>query len=376
MITKRLKARVALGILLMLLLGSMYAITTYPFDLFIPNEVQWIEKRNGVYFNGSATASTTRCRENRLTGSISVQLLLKERYGSKNWGPRYIFSIYNGPGDPPLVVGQWSGKIFVYSRYAKSKNSTYYQDFTDTLRLPLNKAQLITVTLDQKEMALYINGRLAKRRIRPDHPSGSLNFAGRYMVGNSPRGRQGWFGEVNGLAVFSRILSKEEIREHSDAARESGIRALQNADSLVALYPFNEGRGRTAQNALNGQCAITFPKTRYSLAGTLLNLPFIGIHTSAFIPIDFLMNILFFIPMGVIVFMILRTFQLSNTICISLVVLAAAIVSLSIELMQLYLLTRVATIVDIAGNVFGGIIGGVLEAVRRRLMQPKKPRVS
>jgi hypothetical protein len=345
----------------------MYGITSYPYDLFATNEIQWVDDGQGIYFNGNARAATQKSCSSSPSNAISVQLLIKERFGSKNWGARYIFSLYEGPGNPSFVVGQRDGKIFVYSKYAENGDKKYFHAFRDSKRLPLNKLTLITATFGAKQQALYINENLANSQPIPERQSRALTFTGRYLLGNSPRGNRGWWGEIRGLAVYARVLSKDEIRTHSDLIQTSGITALADTDSLIALYPFDEGQGRVAQNVLKDGCSFYIPETRYSFAGTILNLPLIDIHRNVFVPVDFLMNIVFFIPLGALLYMILSIYIKRTLLCICLVGLAAACVSLSIEVIQLYLLSRVATIVDIVGNLAGAITGGILEVTRRNI---------
>lgn len=361
-----------LSLVLVVMLALMYAITTYPYDLFVTNEVQWLENANGIYFNGRAIAATSKCRSTVIDHAISVQLLVKERHGSKNWGPRYIFSLYPGPGNPSLVIGQWAGKIFAYSKYIDIGNKKYYQAFSDDERLSLNKPQLVTLTIGPQEMILYIDGNPVKKQTIAVQNRPPLQFRGRCLLGNSPRGNQGWWGEILGLAIYARKLSGPEIRRQREIVMDSGIDALASAKGLRSLYRFDEGQGRRAKSRSENACSFHFPKTRYSLIGTLMDHPAIDIHSDTFSRVDFLMNIFFFIPFGVLLFMILSSYPLRGSICLGIVVVGAALVSLSIEVMQLYILTRVATIVDIVSNVTGAFIGGVLEWMHQWSMQRRR----
>ena len=162
------------------------------------------------------------------------------------------------------------------------------------------------------------------------------------------------------LAIYSRVLSPEEIRNYSKLVLASGISALANTEGLESLYPFTEGHGRMSRNIVGNHCGFLFPKARYSTLGTLFNLPRLSVDYNIFSTIDFLMNIVFFFPFGILLAMIVRIDRKSNAVCIGIVVLAAALMSFSIELIQLYSLTRFATIVDVAGNVMGAMIGALI----------------
>ena len=142
------------------LLAAMIFIGLYPFNFFPPNRVQWVQNEPGLYFDGAGIAYTDRKEAISLKKAVSVELLIKERRGSKNWGPREIFSFYDGPVSPSLLVGQWDGRIFVYSRFEKNEEQNWYRLFLAKHRFPRGKAHLVTVTIDESEKAIYIDGQL------------------------------------------------------------------------------------------------------------------------------------------------------------------------------------------------------------------------
>ena len=140
-------------------------------------------------------------------------LWLKERFGSKNWGPREIFSFYDGFASPPLLVGQWDGRIFLYSRFEENEGDKWYRRFRTTDRFPRGNPHLVTVTFGGDAKAIYIDGKLNNKTKTGIHDAAKTKFCGRLMLGNSPRGRNGWGGEVRGLAIYNRVLLPEEINE-------------------------------------------------------------------------------------------------------------------------------------------------------------------
>ena len=111
-----------------LLLAAMLFAGLYPFNFFPSNRVRWIPKETGLYFDGSGIAYTDRAESISLNKSLSIELLLKERRGSKNWGPKEIFSFYDGAPSPSLLVGQKDdGRIFIYSRFEKNDGHIWYR---------------------------------------------------------------------------------------------------------------------------------------------------------------------------------------------------------------------------------------------------------
>ena len=157
----------------------------YPFNFFASNRVQWLSNENGLYFDGAGIAHTQNSDSVSLKKAVSVELLLKERRGSKNSGPREIFSFYDGSGAPTLLVGQWAGRIFVYSRFEKNKNLEWYRLFRTGHRFPRGKAHLVTITFDDSQKAIYIDGRLSNKKDVELKDRVHMEFSGNFLLGNS-----------------------------------------------------------------------------------------------------------------------------------------------------------------------------------------------
>ena len=83
-------------VIFFLILAAMIVVTIYPFNFLLSNRVQWLYDKPGLYFEGFGIAHTDRAELISIRKAVSVELLLKERLGSKNWGPREIFSFYDG----------------------------------------------------------------------------------------------------------------------------------------------------------------------------------------------------------------------------------------------------------------------------------------
>lgn len=147
--------------------------------------------------------------------SLSVELLMKERLGSKNWGSKEIFSFYDGLVSPSLLVGQCDGRIYVYSRFENNEGQDWYRLFRTKHRFPKGKTHLVTVTFDESEKAIYIDGQLRNKKNVTIDDRAFINLSGSLLLGNSTRGKNGWSGEIKGIAIYNRILLPDEIVEHS-----------------------------------------------------------------------------------------------------------------------------------------------------------------
>jgi hypothetical protein len=330
----------------------------YPFNFFPPNRVQWVQNESGLYFDGAGIAYTDREESISLKKAVSVELLLKERRGSKNWGPKEIFSFYDGAVSPSLLVGQWDGRIFIYSRFEKNEGHKWYRIFRTKHRFPKGKSHLVTVTFDESEKAIYIDGQLSNRRNVELNGRTHIQFSGSFLLGISPRGKYGWRGEIKGLAVYNRILLPDEIVTHSREVIQKGVSGLVKTPGCLALYPFDEGEGNTAKSILSKPGPFSIPVSQNALGMTILSLPHKDMRFFGYSKPDFLKNIVFFIPFGILLSVIIfKKYTTGYFATFLIVTLAGGLLSCLIEGFQLYLPERIPGMADIFGNILGSVFG-------------------
>jgi len=341
------------------LLAVMLVATLYPFDFFPVNGVEWLSDKPGLYFNGHGISYTDKAKTICETKAVSVVLWLKERFGSKNWGPREIFSFYDGFASPALVVGQWGGRIFLYSRFEKNEGDKWYRLFRTTYRFPRGKPHLLTVTFGGGVKAIYLDGELNVKRKTETHNAANIEFCGRLILGNAPKGWNGWWGEVKGLAIYSRVLLPEEILKHSSEVLQKGMRGLVETPGLLVLYPFDEGEGITAESLVGESHRFSIPTSRTPLIrASMFHPPHKDMRIESLLVRDFLINILFFVPFGILFStIILRKYTGGYLFTFIVVTLAGSLLSFTIEFLQLFLATRISTIADIFGNIAGSGLG-------------------
>ena len=240
------------------------------------------------------------------------------------------------------------------------------------------RQRFVAAIYQQDEKALFIDGALVERQPIDLHGGEPARFSGRLILGNSPTGRSGWWGEVHGLAVYGRALTSDEISRDARVVRRDGLRPLAEEAAVLALYPFDEGEGGTARALASDAAHIQWPGRFAPLAGSMLRYPgddgrddFIDVR-------DMLQNLILFLPLGYIVCMIatkrggaIRRRRLSAT------VLFAGCLSAGIEIAQIYLPSRSPSTMDIAWNTTGAFLGALLwyRAEGRRLRQaPRQAR--
>jgi glycopeptide antibiotics resistance protein len=344
----------------LVLLAVMLAVTLYPFNFFSANGVQWLSDERGLYFNGQGIAYTDKAKTVCETETVSVVLWLKERFGSKNWGPKEIFSFNDGIASPPLVVGHWSSRIFLYSRFEKNKGDKWYELFRTKHRLPRGKSHLVTATFGGGVKAIYIDGELSNKSKTEIRDTIRAKFCGSLMIGNSPKIQNGWRGEIKGLAIYNRVLLPEEILKHSREVFQNGMLGLAETSGCIALYTFDEGKGTKAESIVGKSRILSIPTSLIPPVRTILfNLPYYkDTRGEAWFVTDFLSNILLFVPYGVLfTTIILRKYTISFFLAFIIVTFAGCLLSFTIESLQLFLPTRSSVINDIYANMIGSGVG-------------------
>jgi hypothetical protein len=348
-----------LFVALLLILTVMLIVTLYPFNFFPANGVQWLSNEPGLYFNGKGIAYTDKTKTVCETTSVSVVLLLKERFGSKNWGPNEIFSFYDDLASPPLTVGQWGGHIFLYSRFEKNWGDKWYRLFRTKHRFPRGKPHLVTVTFGDGVKAIYIDGKLDDKRRIQIHDAANVVFCGRLIIGNSPTGWHGWWGEVKGLAIYDRVLLPKEIIKHYSVVLQRGMRGLVKTPGCLALYPLDEGKGIMAKSIV-GECRrlhVPISRTPLLLA-TLFHLRHQDMRVESLTIVDLFINTLFFVPYGFLFSTIIfRKYNTGLLVTFLMVIFTGSFLSFTIEFLQLFLPTRISGITDVFSNTIGTVFG-------------------
>ena len=340
------------------LLAAMIFAGLYPFNFFPPNLVGWVPDEPGLYFDGSGIAYTDKAESISLKKSISIELLLKERRGSKNWGPNEIFSFFDGAASPSILVGQWDGRIFIFSRFEKNEGHEWYRQFRTKHRFPKDKTHLVTITFDENEKAIYIDGQLSNRKNVELNDMAPIVFSGCFLLGSSPRGKYGWRGEVKGLAVYSRVLLPDEIVRHSREFLQKGASGLTGTPDCLALYPFDEGEGKTAKSILSKSRPFSIPVSLNTLGMTILSLPYKDMRFFGYNKIDFIKNVILFLPFGILLALImLKKFATGNFVTFLIVPLAGGLLSCIIEGFQFFIPARIPGMADILSNILGSGIG-------------------
>jgi VanZ family protein len=258
-------------------------------------------------------------------------------------------------------VGRWGGRIYIYSRFEKNRKGKWYRIFRTRQRFTRGQDHLVTVTFSEVEKAIYIDGRLGNKQNVALKDESDVAFSGKFLLGNSPLMKHGWNGEVKGLAVYNRILSPEEIAGHSQVVSEKGMRALAATPGCLALYPFDEGKGKTAGSIVEDMRPFSMPAGLNARGYVKMRLPHPNMRSKRLNMTDIIKNIVFFFPFGTLLSAIIqKKYTIGYAATFLGVILAGGLLSFMIESLQLFLPLRWPGIADVFSNMVGSGCGVLL----------------
>ena len=165
-------------------------------------------------------------------------------------------------------------------------------------------------------------------------------------------------GVIKGLAIYNRILLPDEIVTHGRDVFQKGMSGLAETLGCLVLYPFDEGEGNTAKSILSKPRPFTIPVSLHALGLTIFSLPHKDMRFRGVNKADFLKNIVFFVPFGILfTLIILKKYRAGYFASFLIVTLAGGLLSCVIEGFQLFLPTRYPGMADIFSNILGSGIG-------------------
>ncbi len=160
------------------------------------------------------------------------------------------------------------------------------------------------------------------------------------------------------MAVFRTTLSQADVLQRYRLWTGGQTQAVAADTGLSALYLFNEGKGRTIRDHSPSGNSLLIPEYFEVFRKTVLHPPWRDDRISRSDWEDIILNILGFIPFGFFYFIYRRKLGSGHYLRdIAVTGLAAAVISLAIELMQVFLPMRDSSLTDVICNVLGASAG-------------------
>ncbi len=329
------------------------------------NKVEWLKGRNGIHFYGHGIVYTpealnTSAQKPIAGNSISIELIIQPQK-EHTYSIERIMSFYDTGKVESLMIGQWKSSLIIRRSAINSKDRRDFKEIGLGKILQKGKIRFITITSGKNGTSLYIDGELAKSY--PDYTLANQKrtVSGRIVLGNSMSGRDYWKGNILGLAIYSCVLKTDEVYRNYQAWRQGATQTLLKNKGIVSLYMFNEKSGRSVVNLAGKEHNLVIPATFRVFKKTVLVPIWKDFRPTRPYFRDIAINIAGFIPFGFILSFLLYTVKkTSGPIMYLTAILSGGTISLTIELLQVYLPTRSSQMSDLIFNILGTVLGVAL----------------
>ncbi|MAI77350.1 MAG: hypothetical protein CL917_00220 [Deltaproteobacteria bacterium] len=320
------------------------------------NGLHWQATGPGLHFGSMAQAVSEKPILS-LTGEMTIEVWLVPDF-KPGLGNQEILSFVDEKSERPLLLGQFPRGFMLRGRKDNPKGDPRLDGYLSLSKIGLTDTKgpsHLAITVNSSGSVLHVNGRkspliLKNTVARKDEP-----FGGKLMLGSSNTGWQFWKGGMLAVAIYDRVLPLDELLEHSVSAERIRKKSFASDQSLLALYLLEEGQGVKAHSGIANTPALEFPhRMTQPTRSTYMSVYPTHPGNQLWKPFDILSNIMGFMPLGFIVAWKQRP---------SLITVALAMgfaLSLTIELIQPMIPGRDSSIVDLASNSTGALLGAVI----------------
>ena len=360
------------GWLSLALVIGYFIVGWWPFAFRPLNQVSWLPDRagwafadDGIAYDPEPLPSTGAIGVGEQAASYTVELWVEAGVKPAT-DVFHLLTIDDGRLPSPFVLCQWQKEIILRAAIRESRSLRRIHEVGVDGALAEHKARVITITGSGTGTDFYLDGVLAGHF--PEFILDPEVLSGRMILGNAASGKHSWVGHFFGLAMYPKALSVAEIAQHQALWTQNHTRQLMNASNLMALYLFDEGSGRWAEDHSTNRHQLMIPAIYQPLRKEFLMPPWRDVSYHAPNYRDIVVNVLGFIPFGFCFFLHRRWHGSAPKFADALfVIVAGAAISLSIETIQVWLPNRVSSMTDLLCNTAGTLFGVLLaRAIRRR----------
>ena len=356
-INLKLLGGICLTILVIILIAGLW-----PFNFIPQNKVVWLPDKNGVYFSGQGmilSPDPLNDQQQSLLNkkSITIEILIHPTEEPQN-GIKRILSIYDGEGSEITFLGQWKKHLIIQSRIKRPVGKISHSEIGVDYALGKDQDYLLSITSGTEGTAIYINGQPAQtyphHRLLGSITSKKIGF----ILGNSPVGKNSWKGRITRLAIYNRTFPAEQVFKHYQSYLENNFTTHPEKEGCIGLYLFNEKQGAVIKDYSNLNNHLTIPVLFRPVKKIILELPWQDFRWNWSFVQDTIVNLLGFIPLGFFfTAFLLKASEWKKKIIYIGVAATGFAISLTIELSQIYLLSRYSQLGDVICNSVGTVLG-------------------
>jgi VanZ family protein len=357
-----------LGIINILLALALLIAGLWPFQLKPANTVGRITGHNGIITGNNCLIYEKRKYENpgilsflKSTDEMTIECLVRASPAiDDNFA--VILCLYDDFDPELLMIGKWKSDLILRRRIPLGGDTyTYHFANAENVIRP-GKQYHLMVSMERRGTSIFINGKELKQFTGFRLITGKESTAGyRIILGNDPRVKGPWTGEIQGLALYDTSHNAHDAMKHFLDWSKHDFESLSKGKGIVALYPMNEGRGPVLKNIITKKGELIIPDYLYALKKSPLSLPWMEFWKYWIFYFDLLINILGFIPLG---FFLMAFFVSCNkkmgVVSDIVTVLTGSCISLFIEMAQVWMPSRTSSLTDLICNIIGTILGVVI----------------
>ena len=339
---------------------------------FIVNDLQQLPDERSIRFHGSGIAFVEDLRLDRHQsnqGPFTIEMTITpgriERRGSYP-----LVVLHDGADNRQLVILQYQQSLIIMNG----------DDYSHRQRRPrivgrgvLSNAKKLHIMITSGEQGthLYVNGIKAAGRkgwkLSIPNQAKPLQL----VIGNNVNANRGWAGSLHGLAIFKGAISADLAkRHHEELAAGEKFERLKASKPLL-LYTFEEKSDHTFLDKSGGNHPLMVPVHLKALQKIFLVLPEKYFHLNQTVAKDMMINVLGFIPIGMVFYGFLqRFFGLNGKFHLLSAITLCVLLSISIEITQAWIPKRTSSLSDLMLNTLGGWLGAEGMRARYRFKHP------
>lgn len=322
------------------------------------NRVRWLENKGGLQFipNSAVLSSAafhSKTPKDNTSAGIEIWLV-PNSIRSGNTILSFDESDHRGAS---FLLRQYKDELIVRQQYIDSHGASQVEWSAVGNAVSEGNSVFVTITLGEQGTSIYLNGVLSETFA--NRGTSANNLTGRLVLADAPQGRDSWPGQILGLAMYGSQLTPSQVAEHYTSWTKNQQPVIRKDEAPVALYMFNEHKGNVVLNQLDPTNNLIIPERYF-----VLHPPFLSSVIHDYQPTwgywqDIGVNIAGFIPYGfffAILWSEVRPVKRPAVTTISI----GLLISLTIEVLQVFLPTRSSGCTDLMTNTLGTAIGVII----------------
>jgi VanZ family protein len=341
------------------ILGTILVAGLWPFHA-PRNRVKWLQNKDGLEFipdSGIRSTEAFHSKSQKDNTSESIEIWLVP---SSIRSPNTILS-FDGSDHPgaAFLLRQYKDELIVRQPYIDSHGIPQVKWLAVGNAVSEGKSTFVTITMGERGTSIYLNGILSESFA--NRGKSTNNLTGLLVVGDAPQGRDCWPGQVLGLAMYGSQLTPSQVAEHYASWKRDRQPVIRNDEAQMALYTFKERKGRVVLNQLDFTNKLIISDHYFALHPQFLSSVMrdyqptwaywqnVGVNIVGFLPYGFFFAILWSEVWTV-------KHPAVTTISVGL------LISLTIEVLQVFLPTRSSGSTDLITNTLGTAIGVMIHS--------------